>query len=133
MTADLLTRARSAVTVEDECDVIDDAMPTLWTGTPFKLDDLHTVIDTVRIGYLPRAVLLGVVAALVPRRDDIATINLRIWPNAIGPGNGETEAELCGWVDTGPSVDEPVIGDGSAATPALALLIAIMEAGNVEA
>lgn len=129
MRSELLTRARSAVTLPDECSVIFDAV--LQSSLPKR--EKQALLDIVDANDVPRPVLLGVVAVLVPRRDDIATINLRIWPNAIGPGNGETEAELCGWVDAGPSVDEPVIGDGSAATPALALLIAILEANNAEA
>lgn len=96
MAADLLARARSAVTVEEECDVIDEALPEMWRGSLVRLDDLVTAVDHVRLGFLPRAVLLGVVAALVPE-------GWTAWE----------DAEF-----------------GRAPTPALALLIAILEASN---
>lgn len=131
MPPNLLERARSAVTVEEECDAVRDFVCQ-------RVDDaarampLIDIIVAVRAGRLPRAVLLGVVAALVPRRDDIATVNLQIWPDFNGSGLDQTDAELCDWIDTGPSVDEPIRGHGSAASPAIALLIAIREASNAD-
>ncbi|MFP5514081.1 MAG: hypothetical protein ACLGJC_13450 [Alphaproteobacteria bacterium] len=65
MQPDLLERARSAVTVGEECDVIADVIDEMRTGHP-DLNALHGAVERVRVGDCPRPVLLGVVAALVP-------------------------------------------------------------------
>lgn len=69
MTADLLTRARSAVTVEEECKVIWDACAALAKHGPRYGEGrpaLQRIVAAVNNEDMPRAVLLGVVAALVP-------------------------------------------------------------------
>lgn len=99
MTADLLERARSAVTPEQECNVIDDVLSSLWRGPVQQAQNLHAVVGAVRAKCLPRTALIGVVAALIPA--------LLMRP-------------------VGPFMSAVVWGEGS--TPALALLIAILEA-----
>lgn len=65
-TADLLERARSAVTVGEECDVIRSALARAYEPGSNVLTAMANAVLRVSIGELPRPVLLGVVAALVP-------------------------------------------------------------------
>lgn len=114
---DLLTRARSAVTVEEECAVIAEAVFKLGDKLP-EFNRLVEFVVYVARGELPRSVLLGVVAALVPEGMTAATI----WGDAekasskVGPN--EADAASVPWSRAG--------------SPALALLIAILEASNAE-
>lgn len=117
MSADLTARARSAVTVDDECSVLRAAV-CHFVGDAMQALPLIDIIVAVRSGRAPRAVLLGVVAALVPEGMTSATI----WGDAekasskVGPN--EVDAASVPWSRAG--------------SPALALLIAIREASNAE-
>ena len=106
---DLTARARSAETAEEECDVIDDALQVLWRGKLNEIHALYDLIDSVRIGRLPRAVLLGVVAALRPQARGF---------------------EMAGTYDDKRWFVEYCDKEVYAPTPPLALLIAILEAAN---
>lgn len=67
MQPDLLERARSAVTQDEECAVLRAAVCHFITDAMQALP-LIDIIVAVRSGRAPRPVLLGVVAALVPHR-----------------------------------------------------------------
>ncbi len=112
MTADLLERARSASSLEEECDVIDDGLQVLSRGKLNEIHALYDLIDNVRVGRLPRPVLLGVVAALVPEGMGWGVNG----PFLHADGGTHWEAS-CGPLD---EIAGPI--------PALALLIAILEA-----
>ncbi|PWC57834.1 hypothetical protein TSH7_25150 [Azospirillum sp. TSH7] len=120
MTADLLERARSASSLE-ECDVIDDGLQVLSRGKLNEIYALYDLIDNVRVGRLPRPVLLGVVAALVPEGWRWVKTSTGTGPDEsrrIGvymPARHDKEMH-----------SEVLWADG--ATDALALLIAILEA-----
>lgn len=62
---DLLTRARSAVTQDEECAAIRAAVCHFIPDAAQRLP-LTDIIVAVRSGRAPRPVLLGVAAALVP-------------------------------------------------------------------
>ncbi|KAA0572258.1 hypothetical protein FZ983_32320 [Azospirillum sp. B21] len=115
MPPNLLERARSAVTVEEECDAVRDFVCQ-------RVDDaarampLIDIIVAVRAGRLPRAVLLGVVAALVP--EGMAWGVNGPFTHADGATHWEAYCRALDWL-SGP-------------TPALALLIAIREASNAD-
>lgn len=125
MSADLLTRARSAVTLEEECDVIRSALARAYEPGSNVLTAMANAVLRVSIGELPRPVLLGVVAALVPEgwgfigARDHDTLNA--YGNAFHPSinDGRDPADMAcsGDCHRGP-------------TPALALLIAILEANH---
>jgi hypothetical protein len=126
MPTDLLTRARSAVTVEEECDVIDDYA----AGQAIKglaPENLLSLTEDVRYGLYPRSVLFGVVAALVPEGAR--------WVKT-ATGTGPAEGRRLGVYMPArhdKELHSEVVWSEGGGTDALALLIAIMEAGNVEA
>lgn len=121
MSADLLERARSAVTVEEECDVItaavQDAMP-VWTDEQRKSNAaMLSIINEVACGVLTSSVLLGVVSALVPEG----------WNFSAAREEGDDDMDAWG------SAYEDLTNPGRCCrgeTPALGLLIAILEASH---
>lgn len=124
MQPDLLERARSAVTVEEEAEAIMRAVHAMVPET--KTDDYrHQLMNTARLvwaGFLPRPVLLGVVAALKP-----AHLRLICGENVQSSTEGRAWAEVMV-----PELFQPPISEGVAETMALAALIAILEASNAE-
>lgn len=119
--SDLLERARSAVTVEEECDVIaaavNDAMP-VWTDEQRKSNAaMLSIINEVACGVLPSAVLLGVVAAMLPEG----------WNFSAAQEEGGDGMDAWG------SASEDLTNPGRCCrgtSPALGLLIAIREASH---
>lgn len=105
MSADPLERARSAVTQDEECAVLRAAVCHFIADAGQRLP-LIDIIVAVRSGRAPRPVLLGVVAALVPEGAGFMVD---------GPNDPMWRAEYDTEESYGP-------------TPALALLIAILEA-----
>lgn len=122
MSADLLERARSAVTVEEECDVIRAALAMAYEHGSDALTAIVNVVLRVSIGELPRPVLLGVVAALVPE----GPVGLGLHGYA---GLSRWSAEIVSRRLL-PETFEDDVAEGRGPTPALALLIAILEAEN---
>ncbi|PWC96905.1 hypothetical protein [Azospirillum sp. TSO5] len=124
MTADLITRARSAETRDEECAVIRDAIYQFITDGDTALA-LLGIIVAVLSGRAPRAVLLGVVAALVPEgwgfvgardHDTLAAYGNAFHPS-INEGRDPADMVCSGDCHRG-------------STAALALLIAVLEAAN---
>lgn len=112
MQPDLLERARSASSLEEEALVIFEAAQ--HSALPVEQRRELCRIIMMAGKEVPRAVLLGVVAALKP-----ANYGMDIRGPYIGLDRDKWEAEIGAF-------------DGSAVTPALALLIAILEASNAE-
>jgi hypothetical protein len=119
MPTDLLTRARNAVTRDEECAVIRAAVCHFITDAAQRLPLTDIIVD-VRSGRAPAAVLPGVVAALARG----------LWTVSSEDGDAHARYMPAGH-------DGSFVGgeyrEADAFTAALALLIAIMEAGNAEA
>lgn len=115
---DLIARARAAGTVKEECAVIRDVILASGLSRDDDNDLCDIVLDVARGAY-PRAVLLGVVAALVPDGlSFFASCSFSADHNCAIAKAGAKDAQ---------SRDLPWIRHESAA---LALLIAIMEASK---
>lgn len=112
----LLKLARSAATEKEEAEVIMRAVAALMPETPDN-DYRNQLMETARLvwaGFLPRPVLLGVVAALVPEGMGCGVNGP--FTHADGATHWEAYCRALDWL--------------SGHTPALALLIAIREASN---
>lgn len=118
----LIRRAQEAVTVEEECSVVWDAIRQLGEGHNDR-SGLATIVGHVRSRFVPRDVLLGVVAALVPEEFSML-VNRNYEQTLASAGVFHPKMndgkELGDWVCSGDCYYGP--------TPALALLIAILEA-----
>lgn len=111
----LLSRARSAETVEEECNAI-------WAAVLERMSDaearrpLYALVVAVRSGRAPRATLLGVVAALVPEGMTLAVIG----------NDGEKASAKCGPSDAD-ATDVPWFRASTSALAALGALLTALE------
>lgn len=124
MTTDLRTLLRTAETVEQRCEAITAAIGHVLPDGPRDSPaynarvTLYLLVERVRCGDLPPAILLGVVAALVP--EDITSYSVETFAN--------DTAEGALWLDE----IEPC-AKSEARNPEAALALAIldaMEGGN---
>lgn len=111
----LIKRAELAASVDDECAVIRDAVFVTMGSTKQIATEMLNVIFSVKAGQLPRSTLLGVVASLVSGGMDAYVTQLRSGAGKAWAGNDDAPNGFF----------VPV-----RSTPAMALLIAILEAQN---